>query len=46
MASQDLKEAFENEATVTGRERLLLTAAVTAGKQTIDDGYEIEKLAK
>ena len=28
----------------TGNERLLLTAAVGAGKPTIDAGYEIDKV--
>ena len=43
---QDLREAFENEDREPGSERLLLFVAVAAGKQAIDDGYEIEKLAK
>ena len=43
---QELREAFEYEYMVTGRERLLLTAAVSAGKLAIDAGYEIKELAK
>ena len=39
-------EAFENEVRESGSERLLLFVAVAAGQQAIDDGYEIEKLAK
>ena len=30
---------------MTGRERLLLTAAVGAGKDKIDRGYEVAKVA-
>jgi len=41
---QELLEAFEQEATDTGKERLLLTAAVSANKDTIDSSYEIDKL--
>ncbi|XP_052067916.1 chitotriosidase-1-like isoform X1 [Mytilus californianus] len=40
-----LRREFENEAQSTGRERLLLTAAVAAGKRTIDSAYEISKIA-
>ncbi|XP_052067923.1 chitotriosidase-1-like isoform X5 [Mytilus californianus] len=40
-----LRMEFENEAKSTGRERLLLTAAVAAGKRTIDSAYEISKIA-
>ncbi|XP_007560825.1 acidic mammalian chitinase-like isoform X2 [Poecilia formosa] len=38
---QELLAAFEKEATQTNQQRLLLTAAVAAGKGTIDKGYEI-----
>nr|AIF74556.1 mytichitin 2 [Mytilus coruscus] len=40
-----LRMKFENEAQSTGRERLLLTAAVASGKGTIDSAYEISKIA-
>jgi chitinase len=39
-------EAYEAEATATGRPRLMLTAAVAAGKDTIDGGYEIAQISK
>lgn len=43
---QELKEAFETEALQTGKPRLLLTAAVAAGKDQIDNGYEITEISK
>ncbi|KAM8864655.1 chitotriosidase-1-like isoform 2-T4 [Spinachia spinachia] len=43
---KELLEAYQAEGTATGRPRLLVTAAVAAGKGTIDAGYEIEELAK
>ncbi|XP_077369021.1 acidic mammalian chitinase-like isoform X2 [Festucalex cinctus] len=43
---QELMTAFEEEAKRTGRPRLLLTAAVAAGKANIDNGYEIAKVSK
>ncbi|XP_072305201.1 acidic mammalian chitinase-like [Eucyclogobius newberryi] len=43
---QELIAAFEKEATETGQPRLLLTAAVAAGKGTIDNGYEIAQVTK
>nr|AYD38873.1 chitinase-like protein [Mytilus trossulus] len=39
-----LRVKFEKEAQSTGRERLLLTAAVAAGKEKIDSAYEISKI--
>lgn len=33
--------AFEEEGKKTSRPRLMLTAAVSAGKGTIDSGYQI-----
>ena len=34
--------AFENESSVTGQPRLLITAAVAAGKRKIDAGYDVQ----
>ena len=39
-------QAFEEEAKETGYPRLLITAAVSAGKGTIDTGYEIAEVGK
>jgi len=38
---QQLKDTFAREGTSSGRAALLVTAAVAAGKETIDAGYEI-----
>ncbi|XP_043932141.1 acidic mammalian chitinase-like [Protopterus annectens] len=43
---QEMLAAFEKEGAETGRPRLLVTAAVSAGKGTIDAGYEIAKIAQ
>lgn len=43
---QELVEAYAAEAKATGRPQLMLTAAVSAGKGTIDAGYEIAEIAK
>ena len=40
-----LRSEFENEA-MSGNERLLLTAAVAAGKETVDLGYEIDQISQ
>ncbi|CAJ0583248.1 unnamed protein product, partial [Mesorhabditis spiculigera] len=42
----ELRAAVEAEATGFGRERLLVTAAVSAGIATIDDAYDIPNIAK
>lgn len=42
---QEARAAFNAEAASSGRPTLLLTAAVGAGKETIDAGYEIEPVA-
>ncbi|XP_038138573.1 acidic mammalian chitinase-like [Cyprinodon tularosa] len=43
---QELLAAFEKEVADTNRPRLLLTAAVSAGKGNIDKGYEIAAVSK
>jgi len=43
---QELRAAFDKEGEETGREPLLLTAAVAAGKATIDAAYEIPAISK
>ncbi|KAG7472631.1 hypothetical protein MATL_G00110840 [Megalops atlanticus] len=43
---KELLEAYEAEGRETGRPRLMLTAAVAAGKGTIDAGYEIAEIHK
>jgi len=45
-SSQELVEAYEAEAIATGKPKLMLSAAVAAGKGTIDAGYEIAEIAK
>ena len=44
--NQEMKNAFEQESLLSGRMMLLLTAAVGAGKATIDNGYAIPILNK
>ena len=39
-----LREAFEKDAKDTGRERMLLTAAVAGARNTIDKAYEVDKV--
>ncbi|XP_036446895.1 acidic mammalian chitinase-like [Colossoma macropomum] len=43
---KELLEAYEAEGKATGQPRLLLTAAVAAGRENIDNGYEIAEIAK
>ncbi|KAJ8318036.1 hypothetical protein KUTeg_003127 [Tegillarca granosa] len=43
---QVLREEFEKEAQRTGKPRLLLSAAVAAGKDKIDVAYEIPEISK
>merc|ERR1711976_516374 len=43
---QEMRAAFEAESESTGQPRLLLTAVVPAGKDTIDAGYEVAKVSK
>jgi len=41
---QEMHAAFVAESSSTRKPRLLLTAAVPAGKSTIDNGYEVAKI--
>ncbi|XP_036765502.2 chitotriosidase-1 isoform X2 [Manis pentadactyla] len=43
---QDLANAFRQEAQASGKERLLLSAAVSGGRQYIEAGYEVDKIAQ
>lgn len=43
---QELLQAFEAEGTSTGQPRLMISAAVSAGKGTIDAGYEVSEMSK
>ncbi|KAK5863917.1 hypothetical protein PBY51_000904 [Eleginops maclovinus] len=43
---QELLEAYQAEGTATGQPRLMISAAVSAGKGNIDAGYEIAEIAK
>ncbi|XP_034023502.1 acidic mammalian chitinase-like [Thalassophryne amazonica] len=43
---RELVQAYAAEAKATGKPQLMLTAAVSAGKGTIDGGYEIAEIAK
>ncbi|XP_074833396.1 chitotriosidase-1-like isoform X2 [Carettochelys insculpta] len=43
---QEMAEEFKEEAERTGKGRLLLTAAVAAGKANIDEAYEVKNISK
>ena len=43
---QEMHAAFVAESSSLGKPRLLLTAAVPAGKSAIDNGYEVAKIAQ
>lgn len=42
---QEMRVAFNAEASETGHPPLLMTAAVAAGKDNIDNGYEIDLIS-
>nr|XP_008262904.1 chitinase-3-like protein 2 isoform X1 [Oryctolagus cuniculus] len=42
----ELSEAFQKDSINSSKERLLLTAGVSAGRQMVDNSYQIEKLAE
>ncbi|ELW65251.1 Chitinase-3-like protein 2 [Tupaia chinensis] len=46
MLIQELAEAFNNDIGKSSQERLLLTAGVSAGRQMIDNSYQIKTLAE
>ena len=41
-----MRAAFNAEGVANGKDPLLLTAAVAAGDETIENGYEIGKICK
>lgn len=43
---QELRAAFESEAQQSNKARLLISAAVSAGKGTIDSAYQIPQLGQ
>ncbi|XP_069125184.1 acidic mammalian chitinase-like [Argopecten irradians] len=43
---KELHEAYENESAQTGNSRLLVTAAVAAGKTDIDPAYDVPTMAQ
>lgn len=43
---QEAREAFDNEAATTGRERLLFAAAVGAGRSVVDTAYDVPVMAQ
>ena len=43
---QEMRAAFMREAILTKRAPLLLTAAVPAGKLSIDAGYDVPQLSR
>ncbi|CAH1776668.1 unnamed protein product [Owenia fusiformis] len=43
---RELRQGFEDEATRTGRSRLIVSAAVGAGKYAADTSYEIERISE
>nr|BAV14504.1 chitinase [Lymnaea stagnalis] len=44
--AQEIMDAFKAESVHSGKPRLLLSAAVSAGKPTIDDAYEVPEISQ
>ena len=44
--SQEMYKAFEHEATQSNKPSLLISAAVSAGKGTIETAYQIPEMSK
>uniref|UniRef100_A0A1S4KVH5 chitinase n=2 Tax=Ixodes scapularis TaxID=6945 RepID=A0A1S4KVH5_IXOSC len=43
---KELREAFESEPVPRGKQRLLLSVAMPAGKEYIDNGFDVKTIAK
>jgi chitinase len=43
---QELREGFEDEAKRTGKQRLLLAAAVAGGEKIVRSAYDVPKIDK
>lgn len=43
---QKLRQVFNDDGAVNNRPPMLLTAAVAAGKSTIDNAYEVDLISK
>ena len=46
MYFQTLRDAFDAESVPAGKDTLMLAAAVGAGKEKIDTGYDVPKVAQ
>lgn len=44
--SQEIRYAFNNEKLAPGKERLLLSVAVPAGQDYIDQGFDVPTIAQ
>ena len=42
---EELRAGYEAESASTGKERLLVTAAVAAGQSTVDTAYDIPRIS-
>ena len=43
---QELRHAFDEESTLSGKSRLLLSIAVPADEEKINDGYDVPVVSK